>query len=329
MNLYPLKFEPTFRQYIWGGRRLGTKLNKPIGAAERYAESWEIVDHGDDQSVVANGSLAGATLGEISRDHAEELFGKSARNRESRTRFPLLFKFLDANRTLSVQVHPNDQQAALLDPPDLGKSEAWYVIDAEPGSKIYAGLKPGVDREHLVSACESGTVDDVLHSFQPEAGDCVNIPAGTVHAIGEGLLVAEIQQSSDTTYRLFDWNRVDANGDPRPLHVQEALEVVDFDAGPVSPVVPIHKPESFRWRLVTCDKFILDRIAANSEVSVGGDELFHIISAVRGDARVSCSQGPAISLPFGATMLIPASAGKVSVQPTGELVLLDAYLSDA
>ena len=328
MNLYPLKFEPTFRQYIWGGRRLGTKLNKPIGDARCYAESWEIVDHGDDQSVIANGSLAGATLGAIARDHANELFGKSVEDRRAFTRFPLLFKFLDANRTLSVQVHPNDQQAALLDPPDLGKSEAWYVIDAEPGSRIYAGLKAGVDRDQLAAACETGTVDDVLHSFVPEAGDCVNIPAGTVHAIGEGLLVAEIQQSSDTTYRLFDWNRVDADGNPRQLHVQEALEVVDFDAGPVLPVDPVCKPASSRWRLVTCDKFVLDRIEAESAVSVGGDDQFHIVSAVRGDAAVSCGRESPLSLPFGSTILIPACAGKVSVQPSGELAFLDAYLSD-
>src|SRR5204863_3257866 len=155
-----------------------------------------------------------------------------------RDQFPLLLKFLDCNQTLSVQVHPNDEQAAKLDPPDLGKTEAWVVLAADPGSKIYAGLKPGVDRQTLEAAVANGRCEKCLHEFEPHVGDCVFIEAGTVHALGAGLLVAEIQQASDTTYRLFDWNRVDRDGKPRQLHVEEALDVTDYTRGPVNPLTP-------------------------------------------------------------------------------------------
>ncbi|MEM1304825.1 MAG: type I phosphomannose isomerase catalytic subunit, partial [Planctomycetota bacterium] len=165
-TLYPMRFAPLLKQYLWGGRRLGSLFGKPIGDGDDYAESWELVDHDDGQSVVADGPLAGATLGELVRDHREELFGRhsvaveSGLQTEGRPRFPLLFKLLDANRTLSVQVHPNDAQGAELDPPDLGKTEAWVVLAAEPGSKIYAGLREGVDRDVLAAALQAGACDE-------------------------------------------------------------------------------------------------------------------------------------------------------------------------
>ncbi len=148
---------------------------------------------------------------------APELLGRH----HPQSRFPLLVKFLDAALPLSVQVHPNDEQAARLNPPDLGKTEAWYILSADPGSTIYAGLRPGVDRQQLADAIGQGTCEKLLHHFQPKAGDCLFIPAGTVHALGAGLLVAEVQQSSDTTFRLYDWNRVGPDGKPRPLHVEQ------------------------------------------------------------------------------------------------------------
>ncbi|MCA9212222.1 MAG: class I mannose-6-phosphate isomerase, partial [Planctomycetales bacterium] len=290
MSLYPFHFVPTFREYIWGGRRLGSTLGKQIGAGSHYAESWEVVDHGNDESVVANGVCAGETLATIVRKYPAELFGKE-HAQQKYERFPLLFKFLDAHHNLSVQVHPNDEQAATLDPPDLGKSEAWYVLDAKPNAKIYAGLKGGVQRLDLELACRNGTVEDVLHSFTPQIGDCVNIPAGTVHALGEGLLVAEIQQSSDTTYRLYDWNRLDSDGNPRALHVQQALDVTDFESGPVSPVTPRETDSPNRKNLVACDKFILDRIELSQSIgqtlTLGGDDRFHILAAINGNAVVT------------------------------------------
>jgi mannose-6-phosphate isomerase len=235
-TLYPLRFQPIFQRYIWGGHRLRTLLGKATGR-DAAAESWEVCDHGPQQSIVRFGPLAGTSLHELLRRYGPDLLGHSGHadpsppaslgSGDPRDRFPLLLKFLDAARTLSVQVHPNDRQAAELDPPDLGKTEAWVVLAANPGSLIYAGLQSAADRQTLLAAIRQGKCEEQLHRFEPAVGDCVFIPAGTVHALGAGLLVAEIQQTSNITFRLFDWNRLGADGRPRPLHVEEGLAVID------------------------------------------------------------------------------------------------------
>ncbi|HEX6963411.1 MAG TPA: type I phosphomannose isomerase catalytic subunit [Lacipirellula sp.] len=325
---YLLRFQPLFRRYLWGGRRLAAMLGKPLGEGDDYAESWEIVDHGADQSVVRAGPLAGQALGELVRNHRRELLGEvqragsvSARSNES---FPLLFKFLDCNRTLSVQVHPNDQQAAELHPPDLGKTEAWVVLHAEPGSKIYSGLKEGVTREALAAAIDAGRVEECLHSFDAKAGDCVFIPAGTVHALGAGLVIAEIQQASDTTFRLFDWNRVDATGKPRPLHVDQSLAVIDYATGPVAPQMPRRIAPGVE-RLVECDKFVLQRREAAAPTTVGGDGRFHLLAVIEG--QVQATSDPLGSpLARGMTALVPAAAGPIELKPQGRAVVLDIFL---
>lgn len=314
---YLLRFQPIFRRYLWGGRRLETMLGKAIGAGDDYAESWELVDHGEDQSVVQSGPLAGQTLAQLVASHGEDLFGSHT----GQTQFPLLFKFLDCNRTLSVQVHPNDAQGALLDPPDLGKTEAWVVLAADPGSKIYAGLNAGVTPDELRAALEAGTCDQCLHTLEPSVGDCLFIEAGTVHALGEGLVIAEIQQASDTTFRLFDWNRVGADGQPRPLHIQQSLQVTNFQRGPVSPQQPQPTDQPGRQRLVDCDKFVLDRCTLTAAHSLGGDNRFHLVVIVEGSATIGDQQFSA-----GQTCLLPAAAGEVSATPQGRAVLLDIRL---
>ncbi len=319
--LYPLRFRSLFRRYIWGGRRLGTLLGKPIGPEDDYAESWEICDRGPDQSVVEGGPWAGATLGQLVHERGEELLGRHY----PRDRFPLLLKFLDAARTLSVQVHPDDARAARLDPPDLGKTESWVVLAAEPGSTIYAGLKPGVGREALDEAIRGGRCRELLNQFQPEVGDCVFLPAGTVHAMGEGLLVAEIQQASDTTYRLFDWNRLGADGKPRPLRIEEGLEVIDYDRGPVGPQQPQKTGRPGVSRLVECEKFILDRWHFDAPGPAGGDRRCHIIAVLEGLLRVG-RDPTGRAVPLGGTVLLPAGLGQVELSPQGSTVLLDAYL---
>jgi mannose-6-phosphate isomerase len=320
--LYPLRFEPIFRRYLWGGRRLGTVLGKSIGPEADYAESWEIVDHGADQSRVIAGPLAGKTLGEIVAEQGAELFGRHPKQPS----FPLLFKFLDARTMLSVQVHPNDAQAARLTPPDAGKTEAWVVLAAEPGSAIYAGLKRGFDRAALARELARGTCELCLNRVEPRVGDCILLPAGTVHALGAGLLIAEIQQSSDTTYRLFDWNRVGPDGKPRALHIQEALDVIDHDRGPVMPAAPVATDRPQVMRLTACDKFVVDRWQIALPREIGGDDRFHILSIIRGSAMAA---GDPVGKPLatGETVLLPAAMGSLRLEPAAPgAVLLDIYL---
>jgi mannose-6-phosphate isomerase len=317
----PLRFVPVLKEYLWGGRRLGTALGKPIGSGDHYAESWEIVDHGADQSVVAEGPLAGKTLHELVNQYGEALFGRH----HPRSQFPLLFKLLDAQQTLSVQVHPNDEQGALLTPPDLGKTEAWVVLAAEAGAKIYAGLRPGVDRQTLERHLASGTCDRCLHQFEPDPGDCVFLQAGTVHALGAGLLIAEIQQSSNTTYRLFDWNRVDKDGKPRQLHITESLDTIDYSRGPVGPQQPRVTDRPHVQRLVECDKFVLNRWRINSPTPNDSGNRFHILAAIGGSASVSAA-GQSVPLTRGSSILIPAACRQFAISPDGPAVLLDMYL---
>jgi len=319
--LYPLRFRPIPRRYLWGGRRLATSLGKKVPPGENWAESWEIVDHGPDQSVVEFGPLAETTLGRLVRERGSELLGRH----HPQPRFPLLLKFLDAAAPLSVQVHPDDARAARLDPPELGKTEAWVVLEAAPGGTIYAGLKRGVDRETLAAAIRRGNCRDCLHSFEPSPGDCILLPAGTVHALGAGLLVVEVQQSSDVTYRLFDWNRVGTDGRPRSLHVEQGLDAIDFDRGPVEPQRPRKTDRPEVSRLVDCEKFVLDRWDFDCRLSAAADGRCHVIAVLEGAVRIEGD--PADSpLPRGGTALLPAALGNVRLTAQGRTILLDAYL---
>lgn len=333
-SLYPLRFEPLFRQYLWGGRRLGTELYKTIGDEGVFAESWEIVDHGEDQSVVANGPLASTTLHDLIQQDPVALLGERVAmeiRSESlpenlRNRFPLLLKFLDASRDLSVQVHPNDEQGIELDPPDLGKTEAWVVLDVLPGSKIYAGLKAGVDRAVFTAAVANGRTAEMLHSFEPNAGDCIFIPAGTVHAIGAGLLVAEIQQASDTTFRIHDWGRVDASGQPRTLHIKQSLDAINFDSGPVSPVTPVPvSDEAATVTLVDCNKFTLRRYTMREPQSIVTRGTFQIVAVLSGAIRVACEPSGRV-LRKGDTMLVPACMERVEIDPVEASELMVASM---
>lgn len=331
--MYPLRFEPIFRQYIWGGRRLATSLGKNIGPDGDYAESWEIVDHGNDQSLVAFGQLKSRSLASLISEFGEELLGSKVmeqisdprRPEDLQNRFPLLFKFLDANRTLSVQVHPNDDLAMLLEPPDLGKTEAWYVLDAEPGAKIYAGLNPGVDSVLLEDAAATGNTDSVLHSFEPKPGDCIFIPAGAIHAIGEGLLVAEIQQSSDTTYRLFDWNRVDQSGNSRELHVNEAVHSTDYNLGPVAPQVPKSTDNPQVEQLVRCKKFEMNRWRTDSPGQIDCAGTFKILAVTKGEVEIE-GDPSGEPLLMGQTMLLPASLNRINFTPKLSAEFLEIFV---
>jgi mannose-6-phosphate isomerase len=320
-ELYPLRFTPILRRYLWGGRRLGTVLGKSIGEGDDYAESWELCDLGENQSRVAAGSLQGVSLHQLVAQHGTGLLGRHA----GLNRFPLLLKFLDARERLSVQVHPDDARASRLTPPSFGKTEAWVILDAEHGSRVYAGLQAGFDRAALEREVAQGTCDLCLAYFEPAVGDCVFLPAGTVHALGEGLLVAEIQQASDITYRLFDWNRFGPDGKPRELHVEKALDAIDYGRGPVAPQEPQPTDRPAISRLVACDHFILDRWTFDAPQAAGGDSRCHILAVLEGAVAVQ-GDPSGEPLPVGGTMLLPAELGPVRLEPRGRAVLLDMYL---
>jgi mannose-6-phosphate isomerase len=300
-------FAPLYRRYLWGGRRFASAFGRDLPPGEDYAESWELVDRGPDQSIVAAGTLAGITLGQLVRERGPELLGGGV----SVSAFPLLFKFLDAHQVLSVQVHPDDARAARLTPPDRGKTEAWYVVAAEPGSRIYAGLRDGVSPSDLAAGIRAGTCETLLHSFAAGPGDCIFIPAGTVHAIGAGLLVAEIQQSSDTTYRLFDWNRTGPDGRPRQLHVDAGVEAVTR-TGPVSPVTRQVTQDPVVQRLVACEFFVLDEVAPEKGWNVGGDGRLHFLAVIAGGIRLP-RQWCLPPVGPGGCVLVPASINEFEV----------------
>lgn len=310
--LYPLRFEPILKRLIWGGRRLETLLGKPLGEGHDYAESWEVADHRQGRSVVADGPLAGRTLGELVRERTAEMLGPAL---ISHQQFPLLVKFLDAHDVLSVQVHPGDEVGRrLVD--DNGKTEAWVILHAAPGSLIYAGLRPGVTAQTFGDALVAGEVEPLLHRFPAVEGDCIMIPAGTVHAIGAGVVLAEIQQMSDATFRVHDWGRLGPDGSPRALHLAEALEATDFDAGPVSPMRVEGAPGSVE-HLARCPYFAIDRLNLTAGTMVGTPERFTLLVGLGGEAAVGPERlGP------GQTLLLPASVGPVEVVPRGRATIL-------
>lgn len=322
--MQPLRFQPIMKRIRWGGRRLETMLKKQLGPEPDYAESWELVDHWNDQSVVeSSGEHHGATLQQLVRNYSAEIFNTQSPVEQ----FPLLFKFLDANDRLSVQVHPNDQQAKQFDPTENGKTEAWYIIDAAPESVMYVGLKPGVHREEFETAIRTGCFEKYLNVVYPKPGDCFFIPAGTVHAIGEGVLLAEIQQSSDLTFRVFDWNRVDRDGKPRDLHVEQALECIDFDQHEVHQSHPKTLTESEFHRIeeqVDCEFFRVRSYHVHGPITVPEAAHCRVWMCLQGQGALKDGSFQA-SIQLGETLLIPAISGDIHVEPQSdeELILLE------
>jgi mannose-6-phosphate isomerase len=301
---------------IWGGRRLAALLGKALPTDEPYGESWEVSDHPRHRSVVAAGPAAGRSLRDLMATDAAALLGRAAGRHDT---FPWLVKFLDANDWLSVQVHPDERAVRELLPGEGSKTEAWFVLEAAPGSRVYAGLLPGVDRDGLRAALEAGTVAECLHHFTPRPGDCVFLPAGTVHAVGGGVLMAEVQQTSDATFRLFDWNRRDAHGKPRALHVREALAAIDWKQGPVRPVHVAGYPRTTgrqRQALVRCPYFELEYVQDGERFACEGDGRLQALIVVRGRGRLETPAG-AEALALGQTWLLPAALPEAWCRPEG------------
>ena len=280
--LYPLRFEPLYEYRLWGGRRLAGVLTAPLPGTGPIGEAWVLSDREDHPSRVADGPLKGRTIAQLLEQFPEEAMGRLAGRFR---RFPLLLKFLDAREMLSVQVHPADTHTDLLPAGETGKTEAWVVLEAGPESRIYAGLKPGTTADDLRRGLANGTVADRLACFTPKPGDGVFIPAGTVHALGGGVVVFEVQENSDVTFRLYDWNHVDAKtGKPRALQVDQALACIDFGecaGGLAPPVVEATEPVE-RERLFDCDHFRLWRLRGDSPFAVGAPGVPRVLVCIAG-----------------------------------------------
>ena len=310
----PIVFEPYLRPQIWGGRALGERFGKRLPTADLYGESWEVSGHPHHVSVVREGPFAGRRLTDLVQSHPADLFGAGWIGGD----FPLLVKLLDCEQLLSVQVHPDDATAARLRPGERGKTEAWVVLEAAPTAEIFAGLKPGVTEEEFRRRIREGTTGECLHRFRPKAGDCVFIRAGTVHTLGGGVLVAEVQQSSDATFRLFDWNRVGQDGRPRPLHIEESLASIDWSAGPVQPMRPIPLAGGAAGvrgeRLASCEFFRLDRYVVTGASPNPHTGSLSIWTVEAGDAVLEYD-GERRTFQRGETVLVPASCTEATWRP--------------
>lgn len=318
---YPLLFEPRFKERVWGGRRLAALYGKALPPGLRIGESWEVTDRPGDVSVIRNGRWAGRDLRWLMEEHREGLLGGA---RDEGGRFPLLVKILDARELLSVQVHPPAEVAGRLG--GEPKTELWYFTETEPGAVIYAGLRRGVTRDEFERRLREGRVEECIHRFAVRAGDAVFLPSGRVHALGAGVVLFEIQQNSDTTYRVFDWNRVGLDGRPRELHVAEALESIRFDdvePGPL-PEVWEGSGEGSRRRLVAHELFRVDawRWEGPTVVKWPGGRC-RVLGVVRGRVRVR-GGGEVVELLPGTFCVVPAGVAALELEVGGSAELLEA-----
>jgi len=327
MLLYPLRFEPIYQYRLWGGRRLAGVLTAPLPGEGPIGEAWVLSDRDDHASRVADGPLKGRTIAQLLEQFPEYVMGKLAGRFR---RFPLLLKFLDAREMLSVQVHPADNHTDLLPAGETGKTEAWVVLEAGPESRIYAGLRPGTTEATLRQAIADGGVADQLACFTPKPGDGVFIPAGTVHALGGGVVVFEVQENSDVTFRLYDWNHVDAKtGKPRALQVDRALACIDFGkcaGGLVAPVVEATEPVE-RERLFRCEHFRLSRLRGQSPFTVGASGVPSVLVSIEGAGQVEHG-GAAYAIGKGDVFLLPAVLGACTFRPSTAVSVLELAIPE-
>jgi mannose-6-phosphate isomerase len=320
--LYPLRFEPIYQYRLWGGRRLAGLLSAPLPGDGPIGEAWLLSDRDDHPSRVAEGPLKGRTIAQLLKQSPEQVMGTLAGRFR---RFPLLLKFLDAREMLSVQVHPEDTRTDLLPPGETGKTEAWVVLQSGPRSRIYAGLKPGTTEADLRRALANGDVADRLACFAPKSGDAVFLPAGTVHSLGGDIVVFEVQQNSDVTFRLYDWNHVDAKtGKPRALQVDQAVACIDFGkcaGGLVTPVVEATGPVE-RERLFDCAHFRLSRLRGDSPFAVGAPGVPTVLVCIEGTGQME-NGGATYALVKGDVLLLPACLGACMFQPRGAVNVLE------
>ena len=327
MMFYPLKFNPIYKDYLWGGRNLekfGKKL--PGGVV---AESWEISCHPAGVSVISNGEFQGVSLPELIEKYSQKIVG-NALPQEDIDKFPLLLKLIDANDWLSVQVHPEDSYAQVHENGELGKYEMWYVLSAKPGAKLIYGVLPGVTREIFAQAIKENRIDRCLNYIEVFPGDTLSIPAGLVHATGPDIVVAEIQQNSNTTYRIYDFDRMDKFGNKRPLHIEKALEVIDFNADKYKKKtadfsVKIGDFSSKTYEVVN-KYFVVELYQIHGEVhELANGIRFYIYLCIEGEGEI-LYEGGSVKVHSGDSFLIPASMGRYTLK--GNFHALKSYVPD-
>jgi len=324
-ELYPLKFETVLKEKVWGGSALGTRFNKATHGSQHIGESWELSAISDNQSVINNGFLAGNNIeelievymGDITGDTIYEKFGNE---------FPLLIKFIEAQEDLSIQVHPGNDLAKKRHNA-YGKTEMWYILESKKGSKIYTGFKEGVTREIYEEALRNGTIEEILNVESPEPGDTFYTPAGRVHAIGAGVVLVEIQQTSDITYRIFDWNRKGTGKEKRELHTDLALEAIDFSQagnGKTRIEAEINKSED----LVDCEFFHTKILSFNKPISKEYyfNDSFVVYICTEGEFLL-CWDNTSERVTKGETVLLPAMIKEVTLKPFGQATLLEIYIN--
>jgi mannose-6-phosphate isomerase len=322
MNFYPLTFEPIYKKKIWGGRKLAEVFKREL-PGNKIGESWELAAHPNGTSIVNNGPLKGTSLRDLVQKFPLQVIGNEHQE-VSKKGFPLLIKFLDASDRLSVQVHPDDHYSGLVEG-EQGKTEMWYIINAEPGARLVYGVKPGISKERFADALQKGQLESCLNEIEVKKGEVYFIPAGTVHAIMEGILIAEIQQNSDTTYRVYDWNRPGKDGNPRPLHIKQALEVINFsqENGNNLPLV-VNNKDYLKEYLTICPYFAVELFKLSGEIPLYPDgERFYILISLAGQGEIICND---INLEIkpGMTILLPAVLEEVIIR--GKLQFINTYI---
>ncbi len=319
--LYPLRFSPIFQYRLWGGRNLSNWLKASLPGEGPIGEAWLLSDRDDHPSRVADGPLRGRTIAQLIEQSPQLMLGQRLLKFR---RFPVLLKFLDVQKMLSVQVHPADGKFELIPEGETGKTEGWVVLEAEPGSRIYAGLNSGVSPQDL-STLSMQSVEANLASFRPERGQAILIDAGVVHCLGDGVVVFEVQQNSDVTYRLYDWDHIDPKtGLRRPLQVKQALACIDLDQGPVRPISPL--PEIAlpckRERLFDDPHFQVWRLHGEVPFSVGTGGEPRVLICLEGTGSVD-HEGAGFGMERGTVMLLPASVGECLFRPERPVTLLE------
>jgi mannose-6-phosphate isomerase len=323
MNLYPLKFKPIYKSKIWGGKNL-EQFGKSDPSLPNIGESWELSGVPGDESVVSNGFLAGNSLPELIEVYMDELVGAGNFNTFGQT-FPLLIKLIDANDDLSIQVHPDDELAAGRHN-SFGKTEMWYVLGGAGNASLISGFVEGVDKDLYMKHLENGSLEEIMTVFPVEEGDVFFIPAGRVHAIGKGCLIAEIQQTSDITYRIYDFNRTDENGRQRELHTEQALDAIDFTYVPDAKTHPVPQTNE-PCELASCNYFTTSLIQLDKELTRDYYTLdsFVIYMCLEGAFDIHYAGGIE-HVVKGETVLLPAALSDITLRSESRASLLEIYV---